>query len=262
MNLEHEADAIAREVLISLRTTFITPFDRADVQSLITAMDDSVDQMQQTAKAIVLFEVVTFEDEMRAMADAIVECAELVQRAVSMLPKLASNAAEINEIGLQINRIEGNANEMHDRGLERLYQKAKVWRAGRRGTLQGRRKRRGLARHRQNLRCHCVVAFTRLRLGAAAVARRRVALHAQHAVCRGPQIPGDAARLGGALFDRPRRQRCAEDHGHHCRPALRGRAARLGLPFWVVLSCQAAMALGTLIGGWRIVRTMGSRIAG
>src|SRR5438477_6725582 len=32
------------------------------------------------------------------------------------------------------------------------------------------------------------------------------------------------------------------------------------VPFWVVLACQAAMALGTLIGGWRIVRTMGSRI--
>src|SRR6187431_1084264 len=32
------------------------------------------------------------------------------------------------------------------------------------------------------------------------------------------------------------------------------------IPFWVVLSCQAAMALGTLMGGWRIVRTMGLRI--
>ena len=32
------------------------------------------------------------------------------------------------------------------------------------------------------------------------------------------------------------------------------------VPFWVVMSCQAAMALGTLFGGWRIVRTMGSRI--
>jgi PiT family inorganic phosphate transporter len=32
------------------------------------------------------------------------------------------------------------------------------------------------------------------------------------------------------------------------------------VPLWVVLSCQAAMALGTLAGGWRIVRTMGSRI--
>ena len=32
------------------------------------------------------------------------------------------------------------------------------------------------------------------------------------------------------------------------------------VPFWVVISCQLAMALGTLMGGWRIVRTMGLRI--
>jgi PiT family inorganic phosphate transporter len=32
------------------------------------------------------------------------------------------------------------------------------------------------------------------------------------------------------------------------------------VPLWVILSCQAAMALGTLVGGWRIVRTLGSRI--
>jgi inorganic phosphate transporter, PiT family len=32
------------------------------------------------------------------------------------------------------------------------------------------------------------------------------------------------------------------------------------VPFWVVLSCQAAMGIGTLFGGWRIVHTMGSRI--
>jgi len=32
------------------------------------------------------------------------------------------------------------------------------------------------------------------------------------------------------------------------------------VPFWVVLACQSAMALGTLLGGWRIVRTMGLRI--
>src|SRR5262245_19600297 len=32
------------------------------------------------------------------------------------------------------------------------------------------------------------------------------------------------------------------------------------VPFWVILTCQAAMALGTLTGGWRIVKTMGSKI--
>jgi PiT family inorganic phosphate transporter len=32
------------------------------------------------------------------------------------------------------------------------------------------------------------------------------------------------------------------------------------VPFWVVITCQAAMGLGTLLGGWRIVHTMGSKI--
>jgi predicted phosphate transport protein (TIGR00153 family) len=123
--LENEADSIAHEVLLGLRTTFITPFDRDDIQRLITSMDDSVDQCKRTAKAIVLFEVMTFEPEMRKMADAIVQCAELIRRAVSMLSDVASNAAELNEIGLQITRIEGSADDIYDRGLELLYQKVK-----------------------------------------------------------------------------------------------------------------------------------------
>jgi len=36
--------------------------------------------------------------------------------------------------------------------------------------------------------------------------------------------------------------------------------SEFSVPFWVVLACQAAMAMGTLMGGWRIVRTMGLRI--
>jgi predicted phosphate transport protein (TIGR00153 family) len=123
--LENEADSIAHEVLLGLRTTFITPFDGDDIQRLITSMDDSVDQCKRTAKAIVLFEVMTFEPEMRKMADAIVQCAELIRRAVSMLSDVASNAAELNDICLQITRIEGNADDIYDRGLELLYQKAK-----------------------------------------------------------------------------------------------------------------------------------------
>jgi uncharacterized protein len=123
--LEHEADSIAREVLLGLRTTFITPFDRADIQSLITSMDDSVDECKATAKGIMLFEMTKFEPDMRAMADAIVECSELTQRAVAKLSDVSRNAAALNEICLQITRIEGNADDSYDRGLELLYQKVK-----------------------------------------------------------------------------------------------------------------------------------------
>ena len=77
------------------------------------------------------------------------------------------------------------------------------------------------------------------------------------------RLPHPAIRLGLAVFARPWRQRRAEDHGHHRGAALfagTSRRANSSVPFWVVLACQAAMALGTLMGGWRIVRTMGLRI--
>jgi predicted phosphate transport protein (TIGR00153 family) len=125
LDLEHEADGFAREVLLGLRTTFITPFDRADIQSLITSMDDSVDKCKATAKAIMLFEMTNFEPDMRKMADAIVDCSKLAQRAIALLSDVAKNAAALNEICLQITRIEGDADDTYDQGLELLYKKAK-----------------------------------------------------------------------------------------------------------------------------------------
>jgi predicted phosphate transport protein (TIGR00153 family) len=126
MRHEDEADAITREVLIGVRSTFITPFDRGDIQNLITSMDDAIDQMQKTAKAIVLFEMTSFEPEMRMMADAIVQCAHLVARAMPLLSNVGRNVGQLNEICVQISRLEGQADEICDRGLQALYQRAKT----------------------------------------------------------------------------------------------------------------------------------------
>src|SRR5688572_26725606 len=125
MRHEEEADAITRDVLIGVRTTFITPFDRGDIQGLITSMDDAIDQMQKTAKAIVLFEMTSFEPEMRMMADTIVQCAHLVARAMPLLSNVGRNVGQLNEICVQISRLEGQADEICDRGLQALYQRAK-----------------------------------------------------------------------------------------------------------------------------------------
>jgi len=65
---EHEADEITREVLVAVRRTFITPFDRGDIKDLITAMDDAIDQMQQAAKTITIYEVRSFEPAMQQIA--------------------------------------------------------------------------------------------------------------------------------------------------------------------------------------------------
>ncbi|MGI3899326.1 MAG: DUF47 domain-containing protein [Janthinobacterium lividum] len=47
---EEAADEITREALNAVRRTFITPFDRSDIQDLVTTLDDTIDQMQKTAK--------------------------------------------------------------------------------------------------------------------------------------------------------------------------------------------------------------------
>src|SRR5262249_51973531 len=54
-----------------------TPFDRTDIQDLITSMDDAIDQMNKTAKTIVLFEVQSFEPHMRQMSEVILQVAKL-----------------------------------------------------------------------------------------------------------------------------------------------------------------------------------------
>ena len=90
---EDKADAIARDVLVGVRRSFITPFDRGDIKELINQLDDSIDQMQKTAKAITLFEVSSFELEMRQMADIILRCAELTVEAVGLLSAMRDNVS-------------------------------------------------------------------------------------------------------------------------------------------------------------------------
>jgi len=52
------------------------PLDRGDIKDLITSMDDSIDQMNQTAKVITLFELRSFEGHMQEMGDIIVQAAQ------------------------------------------------------------------------------------------------------------------------------------------------------------------------------------------
>ena len=79
---ENEADEITREVLTALRRTFITPLDRGDIKDLITSMDDAIDQMNQTGKAITLFELRSFDAPMQEMGEIIVQAAKLSVEAV------------------------------------------------------------------------------------------------------------------------------------------------------------------------------------
>jgi uncharacterized protein len=118
---EHEADEITREVLLAVRRTFITPFDRSDIRDLINSMDDAIDQMHQTAKAITLFEVRSFDRQMREMGDMIVQAAKLTEEAVPLLSSVGKQAGRLTAITEEITRLEGRADDLYDDGLKALF---------------------------------------------------------------------------------------------------------------------------------------------
>jgi uncharacterized protein len=118
---ENQADVIAREVLTGVRRSFITPFDRGDIKELIGLLDDAIDQMQKTAKAIILFEVWDFEPQMRQMADIILRSAELTVEAVALLGDMRHHSSRINAITEEVVKLEEQADELNDAGIKALY---------------------------------------------------------------------------------------------------------------------------------------------
>jgi uncharacterized protein len=118
---EHDADNVTREVLIAVRRTFITPFDRGGIKDLITSMDNTIDQMLKTAKTIMMFDQRTFTPQQKEMAEAIVQCAALMREAMPLLSSMNANAGRLSEISEQISKIEGRTDELHDAGLRELY---------------------------------------------------------------------------------------------------------------------------------------------
>jgi uncharacterized protein len=122
---ENEADEITREVLTALRRTFITPLDRGDIKDLITSMDDAIDQMNQTAKVIMLFELRSFEKPMQDMGDVIVRSAELTVSAVPLLSALGKEAGHLHGLTEEIIRLEEQADQLHDQGRKELFLRQK-----------------------------------------------------------------------------------------------------------------------------------------
>jgi uncharacterized protein len=119
---EHEADEIIRQVLRTVRQTFLTPFDRGAITSLIGKMDDAIDEMQDTARAIALYELKSFEPEMKRMVKIIVEGADLTSQAIPMLRDISRNGPKIHALTEKIVHLESDADVVHAAGLKKAFQ--------------------------------------------------------------------------------------------------------------------------------------------
>jgi uncharacterized protein len=120
--LETRADDVTRDVLTAVRRSFITPFDRSAITSLISSMDDAVDEIWHTAKTVRIYGVTEFEPQMRASADLAREAAALVREAIPLMRNVGRNAARLHEITEAIVHLEGRADGLHDEGLAALYE--------------------------------------------------------------------------------------------------------------------------------------------
>ncbi|WP_332682746.1 DUF47 domain-containing protein [Bosea sp. (in: a-proteobacteria)] len=118
---ENLADEIAGEVMLETGRTFITPFDRGDIEELIGSMDDAIDQMQKTAKAIRLFEVESFAPRMTELGAVIVQASERVAVLLPMLRDIKKHAIAIGALAKEIGAIEERSDELYDQGLKELF---------------------------------------------------------------------------------------------------------------------------------------------
>lgn len=118
---ENDGDAIIREVLRTVRVTFLTPFDRSAITSLIGSMDDAIDEMQAAVQAADIYEFREFEQEMKDMAAIIVDAARLMAEAMPLLRDVARNATRLHELTERLIRMEHHADEVHRAGLKRAF---------------------------------------------------------------------------------------------------------------------------------------------
>jgi predicted phosphate transport protein (TIGR00153 family) len=118
---EHEADDLIRDVLRTVRKTFLTPFDRGAITSLIGAMDDAIDEMHAASIAVDLYELRSFEPEMKQMVSMIVEAAALTAEAMPLLRDLSRNGGRIHGITEKIVGLEGAADDAHAAGLKKAF---------------------------------------------------------------------------------------------------------------------------------------------
>jgi hypothetical protein len=118
--LEDAADLITRDTVLAIHRTFVTPFDRSQILDLITALDDTIDLMKDTGGRMVRYGV-AFTPEMQGMGDCAVQATIALREGVPLLGAIDRNVSQLSAMSVTVRRIEGEADELLDRGLRMLF---------------------------------------------------------------------------------------------------------------------------------------------
>jgi uncharacterized protein len=115
--VEHEADEITHEVLKRLTKSFITPIDREDIHSLISAMDTVVDLIESVAARVIMYGVREATPAMRELAGVLAETASATGRSVL---KIHSHE-DMTENIVEVHNLEAKGDAMFRSAMRELF---------------------------------------------------------------------------------------------------------------------------------------------
>ncbi|MEJ5993547.1 DUF47 family protein [Pedobacter sp. Du54] len=119
--LEHVGDDITHTIFIELSKNFITPFDREDIHTLASAIDDIADYIHATAGNIELYQVTNIGDAMIKLAELLVEMCGDLEKAIKELRSF-KNIRVIADACVRINSAENQADYVCNLAIARLFE--------------------------------------------------------------------------------------------------------------------------------------------
>ncbi|MCX6274610.1 MAG: DUF47 family protein [Bacteroidetes bacterium] len=119
--LEHTGDDITHRIFKEVGMTFITPFDREDIQRLASVLDDILDFIHGAAKRVELYKVDPIHPAMIKLSDLILQSSEQVNIAVCGL-RNRRNYTKVREALVKINSLENHADDVFDNAVARLFE--------------------------------------------------------------------------------------------------------------------------------------------
>lgn len=118
---EHRCDDITHQIHLELGKNFITPFDREDIHTLASSLDDVADFIHGSSNRMDLYKVDKITEPILEMADLILEATVDVSKAVHELRNL-KNIRNITDSCVRINSVENKADYIFDKAVGDLFQ--------------------------------------------------------------------------------------------------------------------------------------------
>jgi predicted phosphate transport protein (TIGR00153 family) len=122
-DVENEADAVAHQIIRLLNNTFVTPFDREDIQTLVNRMDDVVDLLEKASARMEIYDLPAPPENIGEMLAILRKAFDRISSALGMLRDLKHREA-IFQICVEVNSLENQGDTLLRASLERLFKGA------------------------------------------------------------------------------------------------------------------------------------------